>query len=353
MKISVVIPVFNSSKLLKQTLQAISSGSRAPDELIVVDDHSTDDSAAIAEQFDAHVIVMAENVGPAACRNHAALYANGDILVYLDADTCVHSDTLERIHRHFVTNPGLTAIIGSYDDTPSDPGLCSQYRNLAHCYVHHSANRSALTFWSGCGAIRRTAFIEAAGFDERYRRPSIEDIEFGYRITDSGAHILLDPEVCVTHTKRWTLSNSIRTDVFDRGIPWMVLLLKRRRMPNDLNLKKRHRIATALTGSALLCLAFAIRSTSWILPSVVLATLALCMDIALLNFIFRKRGLKLAVVAGGMTLIQNICKLIAAIAGSLVFIARVHPYHSRHGGHQSRILPEATEAAIGAQPTNQ
>ena len=351
MKISVIIPVFNSSKLLNETLQAISSGSRATDELIVVDDRSTDDSAAIAEQFGAHVIVMPENVGPAACRNHAALFANGDILVFLDADTCVHSDTLERIHQHLVTDPDLTAIIGSYDDTLSDPGLCSQYRNLAHCYVHHSANRSALTFWSGCGAVRRTAFIEAAGFDERYRRPSIEDIEFGYRITDSGARILLDPEVCVTHTKHWTLSNSIRTDVFDRGIPWMVLLLERRRMPNDLNLKKRHRIATALTGAALLCLAFAIRSTSWILPSLVLTALALCMDIALLNFIYRKRGLKLAVVAAGMTLIQNICKLIAAIAGPLVFIARLHPsYHSRRGDHRSRIRPEAT---VGAQPTNQ
>jgi hypothetical protein len=131
----------------------------------------------------------------------------------------------------------------------------------------------------------------------------------------------------------------------------MVLLLERRRMPNDLNLKKRHRIATALTGAALLCLAFAIRSTSWILPSLVLAALALCMDIALLNLFYRKRGLKLAVVAAGMTLIQNICKLIAAIAGPLVFIARLHPYyHSRRGGHRSRILPETT---VGVQPTNQ
>ena len=122
-------------------------------------------------------------------------------------------------------------------------------------------------------------------------------------------------------------------------------------MPNDLNLKKRHRIATALTGAALLCLAFAIRSTSWILPSLVLAALALCMDVALVNFIYRKRGLKLAVVAAGMTLIQNICKLIAAIAGPLVFIARLHPsYHSRRGDHRSRIRPEAT---VGAQPTNQ
>lgn len=93
MKISVVIPVFNSSRLLNETLHAISSGSRATHELIVVDDRSMDDSAAIAEQFGAHVIVMPENVGPAACRNQAALFAKGDILVFLDADTCVHSDT--------------------------------------------------------------------------------------------------------------------------------------------------------------------------------------------------------------------------------------------------------------------
>ena len=96
MTIGVIIPVFNSSKLIRETLLALQSSSRFPDELIVVDDGSTDDSAGVAEQFGARVVSFAQERWAAACRNYAALLTRSEILVFLDADTCVHTDTLER-----------------------------------------------------------------------------------------------------------------------------------------------------------------------------------------------------------------------------------------------------------------
>ena len=339
MTIAVIIPVLNSSELLSDTLLAVCSGTRVPDELIVGDDGSSDGSARTAEQFGARVVLMPQNVGPAACRNHAALLSQSGILVFLDADTCVHPDTIERMELLLGADASLSAVIGSYDDTPRHPGICSQYRNLAHCYVHRSANRTALTFWSGCGAVRRAWFFDVGGFDERYRRPSIEDIELGYRMSDRGARILLDPEICVTHTKCWTVWNSILTDLVDRGTPWMTLLLERRKMPDDLNLKRRHRIATALTGAALVCLMACMRSALWLVPSCILAVLALCMDAGLLRFIYRKRGFRLLVVAASMTLVQNLCKLAAAGGGLLVFASRFLPSRRlRRGNRRSQIL---------------
>ena len=321
MTLAVIIPVFNSSALLRETLLALRSSSRLPDEFFVVDDCSTDDSAEIAAAFGATVLRMTHNVGPAACRNYAALAAKSDVLVFLDADTCVHPETLARMERLLAEDTALTAVFGSYDDTPRDQGLCSQYRNLAHCYVHHSSNRAALTFWSGCGAIRREAFMEAEGFNERYRKPSIEDIELGYRMTDAGAHILLDPDVVVTHTKRWTVWNSITTDIVSRGVPWMLLLLERGRIPNDLNIKRRHRVAAALTALALVSVVASVRSLVWLPIAAVLALLALAMDAGLLRFIYHKRGIRLLAVAAGMNLLQNLCKL-AAAAGALFLSAR-------------------------------
>ena len=54
----------------------------------------------------------------------------------------------------------------------------------------------ATTFWAGLGAIQRTAFLEAGGFDaEQYRAPSIEDVELGLRLAAAGARIRLDPSV--------------------------------------------------------------------------------------------------------------------------------------------------------------
>jgi glycosyltransferase involved in cell wall biosynthesis len=339
MTIAVIIPVFNASALLSDTLLALRLGSRVPDELIVVDDGSSDGSAQIAEQFGARVVVMPQNVGPAACRNHGALLSQSKMLVFLDADTCVHADTIERMELHLEADARLSAVIGSYDDTPRHPAICSQYRNLTHCYVHRSANRAALTFWSGCGAVRRDWFLDVGGFDERYRRPSVEDIELGYRMSDRGARILLDPETCVTHTKHWTVWNSIVTDLVDRGIPWMVLLLERRKMPDDLNIMRRHRVAAALTGAALICLLACFGSALWLVPFCVFATVALCIDSRLLQFIYRKRGFRLLAFAALMNLVQNLCKLAAVGGGLLVFASHFLPSRRfRRGERRSQIL---------------
>src|SRR5438309_7849330 len=123
MKLAVIIPVFNASRLVAETIQSIREGTRAPDELIVVDDGSTDGSARVAEELGARVLIMARNSGPAACRNRAALASESDVLVFLDADTCVHKDTLALMESRLAEHPELSAVIGSYDDTPRDPGL--------------------------------------------------------------------------------------------------------------------------------------------------------------------------------------------------------------------------------------
>jgi hypothetical protein len=69
-------------------------------------------------------------------------------------------------------------VFGSYDDSPPAPAFTAQYKNLIHRYYHQRPRREASTFWAGCGAVRRSVFLGLEGFDvERYRVPSIEDIE--------------------------------------------------------------------------------------------------------------------------------------------------------------------------------
>lgn len=334
LRLAVIIPVYNSSHLLEDTLQALAKGTRHPEELIVVDDGSLDSSAEVAERLGAQVLRMQHNVGPAVCRNRAAQLCESEVLVFLDADTCVHVDTLELIASVLSEDPTLTAVIGAYDDSPTDTRLCSQYRNLAHTYVHRSANRNALTFWSGCGAVRRAAFLRLGGFDERYRRPSIEDIEFGYRMSDAGLRILLSPEIQVTHSKRWTVRSCIKTDIVDRGVPWMTLLLRRGRVPNDLNLRIHHRVAVLLSGGAAACLVLSIRSLWWLPVSLSLAGLALSTDAGLLSFLYRRRGTRVLLVGAAMTLVQNLCKLISV--GGALFLVFLRSRSSERGEPRSR-----------------
>jgi len=254
MRLSVVIPVYNGAAFLARCLASLQQSTWRDFECIVVDDGSTDDSRAVAAGHGASVLALDARGGPARARNRGAALARGEILMFLDADVCVHADTLALAERHLRECPGTDAVMGSYDDTPADPHLVSQYKNLFHHYVHHTSRTEAWTFWAGCGAIRRQVFGDLGGFDEAYAHPSIEDIELGYRLRARGYRIALDPRIQVTHLKRWTLRGLVRTDVLDRGVPWVLLMLQDRRMPADLNLRRTDRASVGLVFTmVLLC----------------------------------------------------------------------------------------------------
>ncbi len=214
--------------------------------MIVVDDGSTDLTRSVAAEFPVTLLSTEGRRGPAFARNLGAKAATGDVLVFLDSDVCVAHDTLERIQRAFELDPELDALIGSYDNSPRSQDFLSQYRNLMHFHGHQTGAQRASTFWSGCGAIRRTLFLELSGFDETFLRPAIEDIELGYRLVRAKRKIVLDRAIQVTHLKRWTFWSLVKTDICDRGIPWTELILRDRFMPNDLNLQLSQRVSVAL-----------------------------------------------------------------------------------------------------------
>jgi GT2 family glycosyltransferase len=261
MKLSVVVPAHNGGADLRACLQAIARSSRRADEVIVVDDGSTDGASDAAPEFSARVIALAgEPRGPAFARNRGAAVATGDLLVFVDADVEVHPDTLARFECAFRDEPALAAAFGSYDDQPPAQGKVSRFKNLLHHHVHQHGAREAETFWAGCGAIRREVFASLGGFCESYRRPSIEDIELGARLRGAGHRIRLCPEILCTHRKRWTLLSLLRTDIFCRAIPWTRLILQQGRLPSGLNTDGKSRWSAAL--AAMLVLAFLVGAPS-------------------------------------------------------------------------------------------
>ncbi|MGD0731340.1 MAG: glycosyltransferase family 2 protein [Terracidiphilus sp.] len=245
-KISVVIPACEAEKHLGHCLRALHESLLPAFEIIVVDDASRDATGKIAADFGVKVLHTDQRMGPAFARNLGAKAAAGDVLFFVDSDVCVRPDTLKKIGKRFDEDAALDAIIGSYDENPAEQDFISQYRNLMHAYIHQTGAERASTFWSGCGAIRREIFLEHSGFSEEYGRPSIEDIELGYRLTRDHRKIVLDRSIQVTHLKKWTFWNLVKTDIMDRGIPWTELILRDRTMPNDLNLQISQRVSVAL-----------------------------------------------------------------------------------------------------------
>ncbi|WP_354693769.1 glycosyltransferase [Elongatibacter sediminis] len=243
--VSVIVPVHGGAGDLDQCLTAIHRSDWATLEVIVIDDASpASDVAAVIERHGVRHRRIERRSGPAAARNAGAELARGEILFFTDADVVLHTDAIAKAVSALQSDPELSAVIGSYDDTPAHPSLLSRYRNLFHHWNHQVGREQASTFWSGCGAIRRTVFAEAGGFNADYREPSVEDIELGYRIRQTGHRIRLHKAMLATHLKRWRFGDMIRTDIFRRGVPWTALLLQHRSAPPDLNLNRRARVAT-------------------------------------------------------------------------------------------------------------
>jgi len=165
-------------------------------------------------------------------------------LVFIDSDVQIHPDGFTRIRRTFTRDLTLTAVFGSYDAAPAAGGTLTAFRNLLHHHVHQTCAGPASTFWAGLGAIRRDAFLSAGGFDAaRFPRASVEDIELGMRLAERSERLYLDPALQGTHLKHWRLAQMIRTDLFARGLPWALTLIRSHRRSSALNLGRRHRLS--------------------------------------------------------------------------------------------------------------
>lgn len=249
--VSVIMPVYNGIGFITQSLPPLVEMQQRGEvlEVIVIDDSSTDGTWELAEQLGARVLSSGGRLGPGGARNQAAEVAQGEVLWFVDADVVVHADAARRLQEGFVEGR-VVAVFGSYDSNPPAKNFFSRYKNLVHHYYHHKANEEAQTFWSGCGAVRRQAFLDSGGFNvERYKYPSIEDIELGHRMIKAGGGIRLLRQMQCTHLKVWRFGNLIHTEIFRRAIPWSRLIINSGDgIPNDLNVGMAEQLRALVAG---------------------------------------------------------------------------------------------------------
>jgi len=294
LNISVIIPVHNGGTRFRRCLSSLAEAVPPPGEIIVISDGGTDGSWRVAEEYGAQVITLPTSGGPARARNLGAGRAKGDILFFVDADVTIPPDTIGQVAAAFNRDPDLTALFGSYNDEPAETNFLSQYKNLLHHYVHQTSLEEASTFWGACGAIRKEIFLSMSGFDERYGKPSIEDIELGNRLKRAGYRIRLLKDLKVKHLKRWEVLSLLKADFFYRALPWTEMILREGRFIDDLNIKISSRISVISVYLLVLTLLASFITPWFLVPGLFLITVLLVLNRGLYCFFREKRGVGFA-----------------------------------------------------------
>lgn len=320
--ISVVMPAYNAAhylpRVLTPLLDMLAAGEVA--EVLVVDDQSTDNTAALAAEMGARVLVTPQNGGPGLARNLAAEHAVGDIIWLVDSDVIAWPGGASLIRDAFA-DPEVDAVFGSYDETPDGQQWLSKYKNLTHRYHHQTAKREASTFWAGCGALRKSRFLEIGGFDvETYKVPSIEDIELGYRIRAAGGRILVLPDLLGKHLKVWNLRSAVHTDIFRRAMPWARLMIGREGISNDLNTGMKERLRAGLAGLFMLFLVtLPFAPGNWLLV-LFLGLIAIAINWHFFSFLRRNGG-------WGFALMSMLYHQFYYVYSATVFVWCLFEYH--------------------------
>src|SRR5689334_15395363 len=305
-------------------------------ELILVADGASENYRPLAERTAAKVVEVGGPAGPAVARNRASAVASGEVLVFVDADVIAAPDSLKGLCDLLDKEPDVAGVFGAYDLSPAEPNFMSQYKNLSHACLHELGNPEAGTFWAGLGAVRTRVFREVGGFDERFAKPSVEDIDLGYRVRKAGYRLRLDPRFRGKHLKKWTVKSSILIDIRARGIPWTQLIHRYGALTNDLN--TRHELRWSVVLAYVLVLALV--ATPWFPWAAIAAALSLLILILLSRgyyaWFLARRGLWFTARVIPAHILYHLCNGVSFVAGTLLHIG------TRLGLHLPGALPESS-----------
>jgi GT2 family glycosyltransferase len=212
--ISVVIVNWNGAHHLRVCLPSLLEQSHQPLEILVVDNGSTDDSAAVTEEFQARWLPLKENVGLAPALNQGAAIAAGKFLLFVNNDMRFDSGFVEALLAPFSSDNRIFATDGMqyyWEDskpahlavrlTKHPPSSCSSVELVPGLFFYQqSVSRPETVFLASaaCMLVRKSAFVEIGGFDNRLPM-GYEDAEICWRAITLGWKIIYVPKAICWH----------------------------------------------------------------------------------------------------------------------------------------------------------
>ena len=190
--ISCIVPVFNGERYLREALDSILAQTYRPLEVVVVDDGSTDGTAAVVASYGEQIRYLSQpNAGPAAARNLGLQAAIGEFIAFLDADDLWHPEKLARQMARFAARPKLALCV-----THARNFWIPELSEEAARYRGHPRLAEALPgYLTSTLLARRTLFDTPGQFNAALRLG--EDTDWFLRAAERGVVMELVSEVLV------------------------------------------------------------------------------------------------------------------------------------------------------------
>lgn len=211
---SVIIPVYNDPDGLSDTVKSVLRNSTDNFEILIVDNNSADSTPDVARSFaetnECVSLLHEDDIQSSyAARNTGIKRAQGDVLVFIDADITVDPDWLEIIDTEIIGTEYLTYDVNVY--IPEDKEtLVARYNEHTSFPIKEYAKERDFG-GGGCIAVRREVFEDLGLFD--HRLISSGDAEFGNRVANSGRDITFTPKTQVYHPARTSFRSQIKKEV--------------------------------------------------------------------------------------------------------------------------------------------
>jgi glycosyltransferase involved in cell wall biosynthesis len=177
--VSVIVPVFNGERFLREAVESVLAQHYSPVEIIVVDDGSTDGTPNVARSLPETVCYLHQtNQGPAAARNRGIEQAQGSLIAFADADDLWPPAKLDLQLPYFIKDSAVDIVLGRIQQVLLSEAVDGPTQ----------AQEPAFSVNLGSAIIRKSVFERVGLFDETMRYS--EDVDWFMRARESGAAIV-------------------------------------------------------------------------------------------------------------------------------------------------------------------